>query len=228
VNFMNQAQVSQIEHDDAVRCLVLASGEKIDILHVVSTITPAETERLLRGTGASATLHKWKSEARAITGACLDLCLRRLPKPDRHFVLGVDKPLYFSNHSKVAKLTEDGSLVIHLVKYQGTGNNDVQADERQLEQLMDLVQPGWRKEVIAKQFLPHMTIVHDYLHTGKTDLQPGPTIPEIRGLYVAGDWASHGEMLADAAAASAKRAAVHILQELEKDVELRMSGMGLI
>jgi pyruvate/2-oxoglutarate dehydrogenase complex dihydrolipoamide dehydrogenase (E3) component len=31
-------------------------------------------------------------------------------------------------------------------------------------------------------------------------------------LYVAGDWAGHGEMLADAAIASAKRAAQAILQ----------------
>jgi hypothetical protein len=32
-----------------------------------------------------------------------------------------------------------------------------------------------------------------------SELSIGPTVPEIQGLYVTGDWVSHGESLADAA-----------------------------
>lgn len=37
-------------------------------------------------------------------------------------------------------------------------------------------------------------------------------------VYVAGDWAGHDEILADAAVASGKRAALHILKQLESEV----------
>ena len=43
----------------------------------------------------------------------------------------------------------------------------------------------------------------------KRQENPGPAVPEIIGLYVAGEWA-HGELLVDATA-SAKRAVQHIL-----------------
>lgn len=72
---------------------------------------------------------------------------------------------------------------------------------------MDLLQPGWRKQVAVSRFLPRMVVVYDYAHNQRQEL-PGPAVPEIPGLYVAGDWAGHGEQLADAAAASGRRAAV--------------------
>ncbi|MFK4308935.1 thioredoxin reductase [Bacillus sp. RC242] len=37
------------------------------------------------------------------------------------------------------------------------------------------------------------------------------------GVYVAGDWAGHDEILADAAVASGNRAALHILKQLESE-----------
>ncbi len=78
---------------------------------------------------------------------------------------------------------------------------------------MDLMQPGWRDELVAYQFLPHMTVVQgscafqDYLPFG-------PSVPEIPGFYIAGDGAGHSEMLVDASFASAKRAASSILQNV--------------
>jgi hypothetical protein len=38
--------------------------------------------------------------------------------------------------------------------------------------------------------------------------RPGPALPELPGLYVVGDWVGPDGMLADAALASARRAAV--------------------
>jgi hypothetical protein len=44
---------------------------------------------------------------------------------------------------------------------------------------------------------------------------PGPAVPEIEGLYVAGDWVSHGELLVDTSVASAKRVVSQLLNTRE-------------
>jgi phytoene dehydrogenase-like protein len=108
--------------------------------------------------------------------------------------------------------------VVHLIKYNDFSGNDSKSDEKQLEQTMDILHPNWRQEVVARQYLPTITVAHDYAHIGRTVPQPGPAVPEIRGLYAAGDWAGHNELLADAAAASAKRAAGALLLQLTTDI----------
>jgi phytoene dehydrogenase-like protein len=116
------------------------------------------------------------------------------------------------NQSRIKGLElseNDDVQVFQLIKFQVQGS-DAQGDRRQLEQAMDLVHPGWRREVVAEQYLPKMTVVHDFPHMKRVE-NPGPAVPQIKGLYVAGDWVSHGEYLAGGAAASAKRASLHIL-----------------
>lgn len=211
---VNSMGVTAIEHDGEVRRLHLSDGEAMEIGYVVSAVPLAETCRLVRDAGHTS-LQIWKDQARAVSVACLDLCLRRLPVPRRNVVLGIDQPVFFTNQSKVIpSLTEDGSWVMHLIKYNGAGEADPKKDEAFLEQMMDEIQPGWRKEVVARQFLPNMTVAWDYMHIDRKDKKPGPAVPEIRGLYVAGDWASHGEVLVDAAAASGRRAAQRLLQDM--------------
>lgn len=115
-----------------------------------------------------------------------------------------------SSRIKGLELSENHDVqVFQMIKFQGQESN-AQEDRRQLEQAMDLVQPGWRREAVTEQYLPRMTVVHDFPHMKRVE-NPGPAVPEIKGLYVAGDWASHGEYLAGGAAASAKRASLHIL-----------------
>lgn len=72
----------------------------------------------------------------------------------------------------------------------------------------------WKREVVAMQYLPKITVVHDFSHIDRIE-NPGSNIPEMPGIYVAGDWTRHDELLADAAVASGKRAALHILEQLE-------------
>ncbi|OXM86268.1 phytoene desaturase family protein [Paenibacillus rigui] len=217
VTIRTGAGVQAISHaDGAVEGVRLGSGEPLQVSSVISTLAPADNVRLVSGAEHTA-LQRWKEDARPITAACLDLALKRLPVSGRDFVLGLDQPVYFSNHSRAAKLSEDGMVVVHLMKY-----NDVheQYDPKTAEQLlmstMNLIHPGWQQEVVAKQFLPNLTVVHDYPHKARRDDKPGPVVPEIRRLYVAGDWASHGEMLLDAAAASAERAAMQLIRDAAK------------
>ena len=64
------------------------------------------------------------------------------------FALGIDRPLYLSVHSAYATLGPQGTAVIHVAKYLGSSAGDARANERELEALMDLIQPGWRELVV--------------------------------------------------------------------------------
>jgi phytoene dehydrogenase-like protein len=227
VMLMNNKSVTEIEHDGSIRALKFADGESMDISHVISTLPPAEMYRLLPGAENTALQH-WKDQARVSVAACLDLCLKRLPQADRNVVIGIDQPVFYTNQSKVTKLSEDGTVVVHIIKHNGTGGTDPKGDERFLEQTMNLIQPGWQKEIVAKQYLPNMTVAFDYMHVDRKDRFPGPAVPEIRGLYVAGEWASHGELLVDSAAASGRRAAHSVLKLFGETVKQVVSELVFV
>lgn len=224
VSVMTGKNVTEIVHDGAVRKIKFADGQEIDIAHVISTAPPTVTSRLL-GDGGSMSVLRWSKQARVIEAASLTLALKRLSAPSHFAVLGVDQPVYFINQSKFTRLSEDGTSVVNLTKNNGTGGTDSKADEQFLERTLDLIQPGWRKEVVARQYLPNIAVAYDFMHVGREDRYPGPAVTEIAGLYVAGDWATHGENLADAAAASGRRAARRVLKDMEA---IRKSGRETI
>ncbi|MGF7033847.1 phytoene dehydrogenase-like protein [Paenibacillus mucilaginosus] len=219
VTFAEGQAVEEILHDDGqVSGIRLKGGGTLRVSAVLAAVSPASLFHLVRG-AEETVLRRWKDEARPVKAACLDLALKRLPSPGRHFALGLDQPVFFSHHSRVAKLSRNGTLVVHMIKY-GGGDSDPQADEKLLEQTMSLLHPGWQNETAARQFLPNITVVHDAVHLGHSGPYPGPEVPGFAGLYAAGDWASHGEMLADAAAASAGRAVRKLLQDSRHGVRL--------
>lgn len=213
VTIIHQKKAAKVEHDGAVRRIRYSDGETIETANVVITAGPEEAYNLVQNAD-STSLARWKDATRPIRAACLDLVLRRLPDGGSGFVAGfwLDQPIFYNYPSSTVKLSEDGSVVIHLIKHLGMHESAPKADLLQLEKAMDLVQPGWRKEEIARQFLPNITVAHDFNRMDKSEYF-GPTIPEIRGLYVAGDWTGHGELLADASLTSAKRAAQAIIAD---------------
>ncbi|HMY71486.1 MAG TPA: NAD(P)/FAD-dependent oxidoreductase, partial [Blastocatellia bacterium] len=126
-----------------------------------------------------------------------------------------DRPLYLSVHSAAAKLAPAGKAVIHAAMYMESGTNaDPKAVQHELEELMDLVQPGWQSLVIERRFLPALTVSHalSAAAQGGNAGRPGPEVPGIEGLYVAGDWVGAEGLLADAAVAGGKRAAELVAQ----------------
>lgn len=186
-----------------------ADGEVRYANAVILAVPPTECCKIVSGSEKTA-LERWRRQARPVTTACLDLGMRRLPNPKVQFVMGLDSPYLFSNQSRAAKLSDNGGLAVHILKYHGSSQPDAERDKADLERTMDSLQPEWRKELLATQYLPHMTVVHDYAHTERVEV-PGPAVPEMPNLYVAGDWAGHGELLVDAATASAKRAVVELM-----------------
>lgn len=192
-----------------VKAMRLAQGTHIDISAAIVASGPREASQLIKRNQALPTLSAWAEQLIPVHASCLDLVLRRMPNPKISFTLGVDEPIYFSNHSAAAQLSDNGNSIVHLLKYQTSGvSTDAMEDRAQLEKLMDSLQPGWRKEVVFSRFLPHMAVCHGFPQVkGLTMQQPQSTVPEMKGLFVAGDWIHTKGLLADAAAGSGKQAA---------------------
>ncbi len=167
---------------------------------VVLAIGPAHT----------ATLTGKAIDVTPIHAACLDLCLAALPNDVPRFILGIDQPLYWSVHSDVGRLGPGGAVVLHLAKYLHPGAPvDARRDEAELEALLDLAYPAWRRAVLARRLLPRMTVAHAIpTPAGRPDVDAAGH----PGLHLAGDWIGPDGMLADAAVGSGARAARAILR----------------
>lgn len=143
-----------------------------------------------------------------IEATCVDLALSKLPRPRVRFVLGIDRPLYFSVHSASAKLAPEGGAVVHTIAYRSRGE-DAKAAEHELDAMIDFLQPGAREHVVERRVLPAITVSHHMplAAEGGYTGRPGARVPGCEGLFVAGDWVGPEGHLADAALASARAAA---------------------
>jgi phytoene dehydrogenase-like protein len=194
----------------------LKDGTMLKTQHVLSTIGPKETLAILEPALPPAEAAIFE-QLIPVQAACLDLVMSEMPKPKTTFVMGADYPLYFSNHSAVAKFTDDPKhSTVHVMKYLRPGeDSNAKQDERELEQFLDLIQPGWRKHVIQRRFLPHMLVSHDVVAAARGGYagRPGPVVKGREGLFVAGDWVGSEGMLLNGSLASAKSAAHCILKK---------------
>ncbi|MDD9269346.1 NAD(P)/FAD-dependent oxidoreductase [Paenibacillus sp. GCM10023248] len=226
VQLLINTKVSSIDtRGGIVRQVLFEDGTKIDTHHVILATSPTIANELVPFAEKTA-IHTWKEQAIEVTAACLDVALKRLPKPKQQFAYGIDQTILLSNYSRAAYLSDDSAQVISLIKYQGK-EPDPDKDLQELEGVLDLMQPGWREELIVKQYLPKMTVCHDFMHMKRRE-NPGPAVPEVQGLYVAGEWASHGEVLVDAATASAKRAIQQMLSLESKERNSFNEHRGII
>jgi hypothetical protein len=100
--------------------------------------------------------------------------------------------------------------------------NPVQ-DKMELEELLDMVQPGWRKMVVRQRFLPNMIASNTFLNKNNNkdimDNRLDIQVPGVDNLYIIGDWVGPEGMLVDTSFASAKAVALKILSE-NKGIEI--------
>lgn len=223
------SRVVSVERDTptgAVRGVRLADGTAVEAAAVLIAAEPRVARELVER-GDETALRDWDEAALPVRAACLDLGLRALPDPRTTFALGIDRPLYFSVHSAAARLAPGDGALIHVAKYLRADDvAEPQATRRELEALAEIVQPGWRGQLVTERFLPDMVVSHALVTAAGGGLQgrPGPTVPGVPGLYVAGDWVGATGMLADAALASAKEAAGMILTTRPLKSELALIG----
>ncbi len=202
VAITTRARVGRLEvENDAVAAVVLDDGTSFEAGDVVVAGDP-ETALRLAGAERAPELARAITALVPVRAACLDLALSRLPRPDRNFALGLDRPLYLSVHSAAAALAPPGGALIQVARYLAPGEpapRDAMRDA--LEGWADAVQPGWRDVLVRQRLMPAMTVSHGLpSHRGP---RPAPRVAEIRGLWLAGDWVGDRGLLADAAVASA-------------------------
>jgi phytoene dehydrogenase-like protein len=192
----------------------LADGTRLPAAAVVVTGAPSDVDALT-GTSFAATLPP------PVRHATLDIGLRSLPNPRRLVAFGVDKPLYFSVHSAVARLAPAGTALLHVSKYLMPGETAGADTEQALEQLVDRLQPGWRDVLETKQFLPNLIVTHATVTAaqGGVSGRPASRLAPFDNVFVAGDWVGPRGQLSDAAAASAVDAATAVLSQAAAHIE---------
>jgi phytoene dehydrogenase-like protein len=215
VNFVTSSRVVRVKHDGGVQAIEIGGLEFERQSETLSYLRPMPGET--HGTplaSDSILLAVDPSTARELIGevswppmtpviaSTLDVALSRLPQPKKTFALGIDRPLYFSVHSRWAQLTPKGGALIHVTRYGG-------GDQAELEALLDEMQPEWRDLVVHCRFLPSMTVSNAVMPPAPA-VRPAAVTP-IRGLYLAGDWVGDKGLLSDAALASARDAAKAML-----------------
>lgn len=172
--------------------------------------------------GESAYLTSKCKELVPIKAACLDVALSELPNRDCKFLLDIDTPRYFSVHSEYARLVpENGGALIHTMYYLKPGEqSDAKASRTVLEELLEIAQPGWKQYLVDTKFLPDMTVAFGYpdIRTGGFGGRPDPVVPDVKNLYIAGDWVGPSNMLFDATVNSVRLAVDAILAKKEEDV----------
>ncbi len=197
--------------------LVAADHSVHTAMHVVIATDPTIASMLVAGAAPGVNC-AWGQQAHPIHAACLDLGMRRLTYPDRAFAVGIDQPLYFSVHSnKALELAPTGQVMLHAAMYLQPDATRAQlaAAEGELEAGLDLLQPGWRDEVIERRYLPRM-VVNAGIPTaaqGGMGGRPASAISGMPGVFLAGDWVGPEGLLVDASLASARSAARLIIQQ---------------
>ena len=149
-------KATKIKRTDSSEWQVLLSDKtEVSAKIVVIAAGPNDAYSLFDDNERPDVLSKAAKEAKPVRLVCLDVALSSLPDKDTLFALGVDRPLYFSVHSAYAKLAPEGGALIHVAKYLGTSiEPKPREDQPELEEFLDLLQPGWREVLLRRDHCP--------------------------------------------------------------------------
>jgi phytoene dehydrogenase-like protein len=199
----------------ALRSVAEGAGVKIDHDTKLDDIESLDSDAVVIAAGGprhaatlvgnrSTAVRAWADAAQPVFASTLELGLERLPNPSIRFCPAVDAPLYLSVHTPSAALAPPGGEMVHVMRL-GEPVGDPRAD---MESLMDDAQPGWRSLVRAERFNRQLVVAYDRptLERGSLPGRPGPEIPDLPDVFVAGDWVGPDGLLADAALASGRAA----------------------
>lgn len=217
------SKASLVERDaaGAVRAVRLEDGRVYEASYVIIAAAPRVAARIIQD-GEGSSLTAFAEHSIPIRLASLDVCLSRLPDPKATFALGIDQSLYLSVHSAFARLAPEGAAMIHVAKYLSPDDDESDVSQRELEDALDLVQPGWRDRLIESRFMAAITVMNALptAREGGLKGRPGPEVPDVPGLFIAGDWVGPEGLLADASLASAKKAAEFVSRRSAPRVEV--------
>jgi phytoene dehydrogenase-like protein len=191
----------------------LRDGEAVQASAVIIATSPRDALKLVDG-GNYQPLREIVEALVPARLACLDVALRRLPEPRYPIVQDLEGPRFLSTQSVYAQIAPPGGALIHAFKQLDPRHlSDPREDERDLENLLDTVQPGWREVLVRRVYLPHIEAIGmlPTVHSNGYAGRPGPQVPGLSNLYLAGDWIGGG-FLSDPSFDSARQVAQLVLQ----------------
>lgn len=209
------ASVEAVEHQNGrVEAVRLRDGRSIQAQAVVLAVTPKDALKLVDN-GKHEPLRHTVAGLMPAQVACLDVALRRLPNPRHTIVTDMERPCFMSTQSLYSRVAPPQAALIYSFKQlDPRQQGDPEQDERDLEDLLDKAQPGWRELIVKRRFLPRLEAI-GMLPTAKGGGyggRPGTQVAGIGNLYLAGDWIGEG-FLSDASFASARRVAQQIVAQ---------------
>ncbi|WP_286828368.1 MULTISPECIES: phytoene desaturase family protein [Kordiimonas] len=198
-------KVSDVERTGA-GFTVITSKERVSADAVVLALAPKQAASVAAGLAPELT--GYAEQAVPVRGACLDVCLSKVPVEATSFALGIDDPVYLSVHSCVAKLAPEGGGLLHTVKYLDPLRAEkASALEQEVESYTDQLQPGWKQHVVSRYFRPGMVIANSLPLAEHGGMAGRPAVEtSVPGLCLAGDWVGPKGFLSDASAASGRAA----------------------
>jgi phytoene dehydrogenase-like protein len=216
VHVMRDARAEAVEHEGGrVRGVRLRDGRLLRASAVIVATTPREAAKLVDREAYPALRRAVDS---LVPGrvASLDVALGRLPSPQHPVVQDLEGSRFMTVQSVYARVApEDGAMISAFKQLDPRRPTDPREDERELEDLLDAVQPGWRSEVLRRQYLPRIEAVSALPTATKGGFasRPRTRVPGLSNLYLAGDWVGPEGFLADASTASAREAARLVLED---------------
>src|SRR5579884_2488505 len=203
--------VYQSEYAQGVR---LRDGRIIRASAVIIATPPQDAVKLLDN-GAYQPLRKIVDSLVPAQVACLDVALSRLPDARYPIVQDMEHPRFMAVQSVYARVAPSGGALIHVFKQLDPARpTDPREDERELEDMLNAVQPGWRDVLVRRVYLPRIEAIGALptASSGGYAGRPGPRVPGLANLYLAGDWIGEG-FLADASMGSAREVAQLLLRK---------------
>ncbi len=211
---MDKKAISVKSTDSSGYQVLLSDKTQVSAKIVVIAAGPMDAFSLFDERERPEVLSNAAKAAKPVRLVCLDVALSSLPDKDALFALGVDRPLYFSVHSSYAKLAPEGGALIHVAKYLGASiAPKPREDQPELEELLDLMQRGWRQVLVKNRPLPSMVVSNAIVGAATGGLAGRPDTRIADNLYIVGDWVGKEGLLSNASVASAKHAAQLILNE---------------
>jgi phytoene dehydrogenase-like protein len=210
---MSGTRVEAVEHQAGrVQGVRLGDGSLLRASAVIVATKPRDAARLVYG-GADPALRRIVGGLVPGKLACLDVALGRLPSSHHTIVQDLDGPRFLTVQSLYSRVAPEGGALIYTFKQLDPARpTDPREDERDLEDLLDTAQPGWRDVLVRRQYLPRIEAVGALpTASGGFSGRPDPRVPGLTNLYLAGDWIGPEGFLVDASMASARRVAQLLL-----------------
>jgi phytoene dehydrogenase-like protein len=213
---VSNVQVESVEISNGhARSVRLHDGSVVRASAVVVATSPRDAAKLVDG-GENPAMGQIVEGLIPARIACLDVALNRLPVPGRPIVQDLDGPRFMSAQSVYSRVAPEGAaLIISFKQLDPRYPGDPREDERDLEELLDAAQPGWRGALVKRQYLPRIEAVGALptAREGGFAGRPGSRVMGLHNIYMAADWVGPEGFLVDASMASARRAADLVLED---------------